>query len=52
MASLQALGLGNATASDLARLLDQGIIKRTLVNGKWYYSRGNNNRLKNMALSY
>lgn len=51
MASLQALGLGNATASDLARLLDQGIIKRTLVNGKWYYSRGNNNRLKNMQLS-
>lgn len=51
MASLQALGLGNATASDLARLLDQGIIKRTLVNGKWYYTRGNNNRLKNMALS-
>ena len=51
MASLQALGLGNVTASDLARLLDQGIITRTLKNGVYYYSRGNNNQLKNMGLS-
>ena len=55
-ASLKAIGLGNATAADLARLISQGIVKRTLKNGQWYYSRtggsgAGGNRLKNMELS-
>lgn len=54
-ASLDAIGLGNATAADLARLIDQGLVTRTLKNGQWYYSRPytykNNNRFKNLDLS-
>jgi hypothetical protein len=56
-ASLQAIGLGNATAADLARLINQGLVKRTLKNGQWYYSRtggssgSGSNRLKNMEIS-
>ena len=57
MASLKAIGLGNVTAADLARLMSQGLVKRTLVNGMWYYTRtsgssgSGGNRLKNMELS-
>lgn len=56
-ASLQAIGLGNVTAADLARLINQGLVTRTLKNGKWYYSRtggssgSGGNRLKNMEIS-
>jgi hypothetical protein len=50
-ASLQAIGLGNVTAADLARLINQGHVKRTLKNGQWYYSRTGDNRMKNMGLS-
>ena len=57
MASLKAIGLGNATAADLARLISQGLVKRTLVNGQYYYTRTggssgtSGNRLKNMEIS-
>ena len=50
-ASLQAIGLGNVTAADLARLINQGLIKRTLKNGQWYYSRATGGGLKNMDIS-
>ena len=57
-ASLEAIGLGNATAADLARLINQGLVTRTLKNGQWYYSRNSKstgssrvNYLKNMELS-
>ena len=57
MASLKAIGLGNATAADLARLISQGLVKRTVVNGQYYYTRtggssgSGGNRLKNMEIS-
>ena len=51
MASLKAIGLGNVTAADLARLLSSGIVKRTVKNGQYYYTMANPGGLKNMGLS-
>jgi DNA polymerase III alpha subunit (gram-positive type) len=50
-ASLNAIGLGNVTAAELARLLEKGIVKRTVKNGQYYYTMANPGGLKNMGLS-
>ena len=50
-ASLNAIGLGNVTAAELARLLESGIVKRTMKNNQWYYTMANPGGLKNMGLS-